>query len=541
MTALFPQPTASLFRLTSPPSWAAGVADALRARETPIVVALSGGIDSVAMLLLAAHSGAPVLAVHVHHHLRADAHHDAAQALLAARHVGVPCHVLHLDGEALRAPGNVAAASRHARYIALGTIARPLGATVLTAHHVEDLLETMVLRLDQGAGLAGVFGLRADTVITQTPIHRPLLSQWKNDLRTLVATAGVGWAEDSSNASRAYQRNRIRTPLAALTAELQSPARFAASLVGAAREAWALDRSIVKRSSVERSIAVQSLAERSPAEPNDSTESTARTEGDVASVRVPSTQLFDGEVDDATAAARLLRAIDRRGGARPRRDTLEQVIAALRAKERKEFHDQKLRYRCDPTGVSLTTGGRTRDEQSARDRAEPVPPKRLHVLAATDVSMAIRTAPVGASQTLVADALTSLPAASTDAAAACLYTYARFETDAPSAGPLRFRLQQRRGDERILSLRSGTFTGVGKRLARDSVPRDQRDDVWLVVVETDDLERLATPLPPSASALGASVIIGYLCAHRTCVTVRTSDRVVHQIRLFPSQNRPTGS
>lgn len=518
MTAPSLRPIASSYRLAAPPPWVDTVSAALRALNAPVVVAFSGGVDSSALLLCVAHAGIPAVAVHIQHHLRSDAHRDAAQATATARHVGIPCQVLHLDGAALRAGGNVADASRDARYEALHGIASPLAAVLLTAHHVEDLLETFILRLDQGAGLAGAFGLRESTVLHGTPVFRPLLTCWKHELRALVTDAEIGWADDTSNASRDYQRNRLRPALATLIHELRSPSRFAESLRGAAREAWALhtadDATLLAAPPSSPSSAAHETTSMSRSE--------GASEGQESVVRLPYTTLFEGEPTDSKVATRILRAIDRRTGARPRRATLEQVVAAARAKKTLRFHDQRLEYRCDSSGVTLTMG---------------VSPRLLalrHSVAATDAWAVALNVDV---LTPVAPPCARSPLKDASPPAVTghlLYTQTPLIAVQAWVPPLPVRVRRRRPDDVIVSLRSGRRSGLGKRLARDGVPPVQRDEVWVVELPRAALARIMDDVPHDDARLGANVIIGYLCNDRRCVTVPCVDQVAHQIRWFPA-------
>lgn len=139
-----------------------------RRQDTPavsgLVIALSGGPDSLTLLLAAAQI-APALgyrlrALHVHHGLHADADDWAAQALRQAAAVGMPCTVLRVQ---VPAQASLEAAARQARYDAL-TQAMTADEALLLAHHQDDQAETMLLRLMRGAGLNGLTAMPAMSV-----------------------------------------------------------------------------------------------------------------------------------------------------------------------------------------------------------------------------------------------------------------------------------------------------------------------------------------------------------------------------------------
>lgn len=181
-------------------------------------VALSGGPDSLALLLLAAAAFAGnVEAATVDHQLRPEA---ADEADLAARHcaaLGVPHRTLRVE---VTSDGDgVQAAARAARYRALGGWAaeRGLGA-LLTGHHLDDQAETLVMRLLRGSGVAGLSGVRASAALAScgsVVVHRPLLGWRRAELAAIVAEAGLEAADDPGNRDETFDRARIRRHIAA--------------------------------------------------------------------------------------------------------------------------------------------------------------------------------------------------------------------------------------------------------------------------------------------------------------------------------------
>jgi tRNA(Ile)-lysidine synthase len=204
-------------------------------REGPLGLAVSGGPDSLALLLLAheAFSG-QIAVVSIDHGLRPEAAGEVELVERIARARGIPFTPIRVT----LGKGNTQAQARAARYAALGEWAEAhrLGA-VATAHHADDQAETLLMRLNRGSGLAGLAGVRAHSVIegTETPLLRPLLGWRKSELAALVAAAGITPAQDPSNANPEFDRVRIRQALA--DAEWLDPVQLAASAAHIA-EGW---------------------------------------------------------------------------------------------------------------------------------------------------------------------------------------------------------------------------------------------------------------------------------------------------------------
>ena len=162
-------------------------------------LAVSGGPDSLAMLLLAAAAcpGA-VEAATVDHGLRPESAEEAAMVARVCAGLGVPHAVLPVT----LASGNLQSEARSARYFALAgwMEQRQLGA-LLTAHHADDQAETLLLRLNRASGVAGLAGVRARGQVpgTALPLLRPLLGWRRGELAGIVAAAGMAPADDPSN------------------------------------------------------------------------------------------------------------------------------------------------------------------------------------------------------------------------------------------------------------------------------------------------------------------------------------------------------
>jgi tRNA(Ile)-lysidine synthase len=205
-----------------------------------IVLAVSGGPDSMALLVLVAEwlarkdSAAPAVSVAtVDHGLRAESASEAAYVAEQAKRLGLPHVVLRwTDGKPAT---GLAEAARDARYRLLDAHARSLGtdnAAVVTAHHADDQAETFAMRLARGAGVTGLAAMQPDRPLrTGSPIRlvRPLLAFPKSRLYATLEAQGVASFEDPTNSNERYERVRVRNLLPALDAAGISPAAIATS------------------------------------------------------------------------------------------------------------------------------------------------------------------------------------------------------------------------------------------------------------------------------------------------------------------------
>jgi len=198
-------------------------------------VALSGGSDSMALLHLAAGwSGARLEVATVDHCLRPASAAEAVEAGRAAAALGLSHRILQWED---RGPGNLMAAAREARLLLLADWARQAGLdAVLLGHTQDDVAETLLMRLNRGAGLDGLAEMAERREVHGTPFLRPLLGLGRDELRAWLRARGIPWAEDPSNADPRFDRARIR---AAIEAAGLDPARLADSArnLGAARDA----------------------------------------------------------------------------------------------------------------------------------------------------------------------------------------------------------------------------------------------------------------------------------------------------------------
>ncbi len=190
-------------------------AAALPAVGATVVVAVSGGADSVALFRLLVTDGRwPLCVYHLDHGLRAESRNDAAfVAALAAQH-GVPAICERVDINALAAGWRVSieTAGRRQRLERFTAVARDRGAAAVeTAHHRDDQAETVLANLLRGAGPIGCAGIPNERFLADgITLVRPLLHASRAELRTYLAAIGQDWREDASNAQTHFRRNHLR-------------------------------------------------------------------------------------------------------------------------------------------------------------------------------------------------------------------------------------------------------------------------------------------------------------------------------------------
>jgi tRNA(Ile)-lysidine synthase len=224
-------------------------------------VGVSGGADSVALLaLLRERPDVRCHVAHLDHETRdGESAADARFVVDLCARWDVACSVARRSEIE---PARAWPANRSARFRAMrfhwyreACDRHGLGGVIL-AHHADDQAETFVQRLIRGSGPAGLAGMRADVRIGGLRVMRPLLGARARELRSYLNERGQPWREDASNASPAYQRNRVRAVLAG-NEPLAEAARGAAAAMGALN-AWA--RAAAPRPG--ETFAVRELADR---------------------------------------------------------------------------------------------------------------------------------------------------------------------------------------------------------------------------------------------------------------------------------------
>lgn len=216
------------------------------AGEAGIGLAVSGGADSAALMVLAARWAerrefAPNLIVlTVDHGLRAAAADESQQVASQAAALGLRHETLVWKGE--KPVADIQATARAARYRLLATRARELGlGVVLTGHHLDDQAETFMLRLARGSGAYGLAAMPAERLIDGVRLMRPLLPVPRARLEATLRQAGLSWIDDPSNRDTRFARVRMRDLMPALAAEGLTAERLAATADRLRRAAAALD------------------------------------------------------------------------------------------------------------------------------------------------------------------------------------------------------------------------------------------------------------------------------------------------------------
>jgi tRNA(Ile)-lysidine synthetase-like protein len=175
----------------------------IRVEPGRYVVAVSGGVDSM-VLLHALHTipGLRLTVAHFDHGIREDSDQDRKLVQQTAKALGLP-YVYH-RGEL--GPAASEAQAREARYAFLHAVRLSSGAkAIITAHHQDDVLETVILNLLRGTARRGLSSLKSTDVV-----KRPLLHVPKNELLRYAEREGLHWREDATNADERYARNYVR-------------------------------------------------------------------------------------------------------------------------------------------------------------------------------------------------------------------------------------------------------------------------------------------------------------------------------------------
>ncbi|MFA7119259.1 MAG: tRNA lysidine(34) synthetase TilS, partial [Sphaerochaetaceae bacterium] len=183
-------------------------------RKEALIVAFSGGGDSLALLIALQKLGFPVQAVYVNHHLRSDAELEKELNLNEenCRKLGLSLVVFDLDSKelaSLKDQMGVEQSARMLRYQKLLEYCKACEASLVTAHNNDDQLETVLTRLFQGSSASHAY-IERMSIIDGVKVYHPLLSFSHEQLLQYDREHGLLWAEDSTNSGNQYLRNKIR-------------------------------------------------------------------------------------------------------------------------------------------------------------------------------------------------------------------------------------------------------------------------------------------------------------------------------------------
>jgi tRNA(Ile)-lysidine synthase len=316
-----------------------------------IVLAVSGGPDSIALMWLAARwlgalaRGPRLIAVTVDHGLRPEAATEARDVKRLAKMLDLPHRTLRWSGA--KPKTGLPAAAREARYRLLAQAARASRAThVLTAHTRDDQAETLLMRLLRGSGIAGLAAMARESERDGVRLARPFLNVSKARLVATLAKAKIGFADDPTNRDVSFTRPRLRTLMPALAAEggdSRSLARLASRLARA-------------------NAAVEVLA--------DGAERYLALKGRQSAQAGFDARVFAAMPEEIRLRL-LLRAIDRFGHEGPAElGKVEALLAALDRATMAKAARPRLKQTLAGALVSLIDG---------RIRIEPAPPRRRRV------------------------------------------------------------------------------------------------------------------------------------------------------------------
>lgn len=181
-----------------------------------IAIAVSGGADSMALALLAdawaKQHQITIVALTVDHGLRPESVEEAKQVHSWLSAKGIQHHIITWEGE--KPTSNIQAIARKKRYgLLLEWCKTHKVKDLMTAHHLDDQAETVLLRLARGSGVDGLSGILASTIQADIHIIRPLLEVPKETLKAYLNEQGQEWVEDPSNQSDEYARSALRKVL----------------------------------------------------------------------------------------------------------------------------------------------------------------------------------------------------------------------------------------------------------------------------------------------------------------------------------------
>ena len=183
----------------------------LFSKEDRLLLAFSGGADSVALFHLLRSAGYTFSAAHVNYALRGDESDGDEKFVreLCKKH-GIACYVKKIDPSHWKGNKNIQAEARQIRYAFFDEVLKEKGLNkLLTAHHKDDNIESILMNISRGTGLKGLMGIEKK----QGHLIRPLLFAERSEIENFLAIQNHHWRDDSSNAMDKYKRNRFRNKI----------------------------------------------------------------------------------------------------------------------------------------------------------------------------------------------------------------------------------------------------------------------------------------------------------------------------------------
>ena len=174
-----------------------------------VALAVSGGVDSICLLHWLAKLNLDIVALHVHHHLRAAADIESEYVVTTCKKLGVPCHIFHWLEQ--KPATGIEAAARNARYKFMTDFCHKNDIDVLmVAHQADDQIETFLMNLSRGSGVVGLSGIQRETYRDGIKIVRPLLNVFRRELVEYCRHNDIKYFEDEMNFDDKYTRVKIR-------------------------------------------------------------------------------------------------------------------------------------------------------------------------------------------------------------------------------------------------------------------------------------------------------------------------------------------
>ncbi|MEG9500220.1 tRNA lysidine(34) synthetase TilS [Mannheimia indoligenes] len=177
--------------------------------QTDFLIGLSGGVDSVVLLHLFAHTNFNIRAIYIHHGLSPNANSWAEFCEQYCKRLNIP---FILQKVTVDSTNGVENGAREARYQAIQQHLKS-NEILATAHHLDDQAETFLLALKRGSGIKGLSAMQAVTFLQNFTVFRPLLTFSKVELLAYAKAHQLQWIEDESNANNRYDRNFLRNKI----------------------------------------------------------------------------------------------------------------------------------------------------------------------------------------------------------------------------------------------------------------------------------------------------------------------------------------